>query len=116
MKNAMMFLLLTMASVAWGQDIQHAPTAEQCKADMAVWKGQSKEGIESLPINTLLLRADEMTDCNRVLRDVQDRDGAWWASDLRAVYEQHSLLRAKNFINRHGFGHQFIDEDAKGAR
>jgi len=116
MKNAMLFLLLTVTSVAWGQDIKHAPTAEQCKADMAVWKPQSKADTISLPVRTLLQRSIELYDCNRVLGDVQDRDGVEWALTMRGVYEQHISSRAMKFIDRNGLTHQFYDEDAKGAR
>lgn len=116
MKTALLFLLLTVTSVAWGQEIQHAPTAEQCRADIAVWKAESKADITSLSVKTLLHRSNYLSDCKQVLRDAQDRDEAQWSATVRAVYDQHIIGRAMHFIERNSLGYQFYDQDAKGAR
>lgn len=111
MKNLLVILgMLLMGAAA--QDIQHAPTTAQCQADIAVWKTQNRAYIEALPVNTLVGRANELSDCSKVL----DGDGAEWARTLRAVYDQHIENRYVHFIMRHGLGQQMVDEDAKGAR
>jgi|SRR5580700_6017799 hypothetical protein len=111
MKKILVILaMLTMSSAA--QDIQHAPTAAQCQADIAVWTAQSKADIVALPVNALVSRANELSDCSKVL----DGDASEWARTMRAVYDQHIENRYVHFIMRHGLGQQMVDEDAKGAR
>jgi hypothetical protein len=111
MKN--LFVIIAMLSMgAAAQDIQHAPTAAQCQADIAVWKSQNKAYIDGLPVNTLVSRANELSDCSKVL----DGDGSEWARTMRAAYDQHIENRYVHFIMRHGLGQQMVDEDAKGAR
>jgi hypothetical protein len=111
MKKLLVILaILTMDAAA--QDIQHAPTAAQCQADIGVWKAQNKAYIEALPVNSLVGRANELSDCSRVL----DGDGSEWARTMRAVYNQHIENRYVHFLMRHGLGQQMVDEDAKGAR
>ena len=109
-KLLVILAILSMSAVA--QDIQHAPTAAQCQADIAVWKTQDKAYIEALPVNTLVNRANELSDCSKVLVG----DGSEWAWTLRAAYDQHIENRYVHFLIRHGLGQQMVDEDAKGAR
>jgi hypothetical protein len=109
-KTLVIVALLTMGAMA--QDIKHAPTAAQCQADIAVWKAESKVDIEALALNTLLGRANELSDCSKVLVS----DGSDWAQTMRAVYDQHIEKRYVHFLMRHGLGQQMVDEDAKGAR
>jgi hypothetical protein len=110
MKILVIFGLLTVGAMA--QDVKHAPTAAQCQADIAVWKAESKVDIEALAVNALVGRANELSDCSKVLVG----DGSEWALTLRAAYDQHIEKRYVNFLIRHGFGQQMVDEDAKGAR
>jgi hypothetical protein len=114
--GAGLLCVLCFATVATGQDIHHAPTAEQCRADIAVWKGETKATIMSLPVKTLLQRSPYLHDCNNVLLDVKDFDGVDWSRMLEKVFMQHALQRALDFIDRHNLDPQFYDEDAKGAR
>jgi len=109
-KLLVMLAMFSMSAVA--QDIQHAPTAAQCQADIAVWKAESKVDIEALAVNTLVGRANELSDCSKVLVG----DGSELARTLRAVYDQHIENRYAHFVMRHGLGQQMVDEDAKGAR
>jgi hypothetical protein len=112
----LMVLCVFATTIAMGQEIHHAPTAEQCHADIAVWKAQNKETIMKLPVQTLLQRSHYLHDCFDVLRDVKDLDGVDWSMMLRKAYEEHALHRAMDFIDRHNLDPQFYDEDAKGAR
>jgi hypothetical protein len=106
-------ILLAATSTAFTQNIDHAPTADQCRADIAVWTAQSRADIVSLPVRTLLQRADYLSSCKNVL---SDRDGVEWALTLKGIYNEHIVSRALNFIDRNGLSHQFYDEDAKGVR
>ena len=43
-------ILLAATSAAFTQTIEHAPTAEQCRADIALWKAQLRAEIISLSV------------------------------------------------------------------
>jgi hypothetical protein len=108
-----LLVILAMLTVgAMAQDIKHAPTAVQCQADIAVWRAESKVDIEALAVNTLVGRANELSDCSKILVS----DGSEWARTMRAAYDQHIENRYVHFLMRHGLGQQMVDEDAKGAR
>ena len=121
MKPRNFFVLLILAyllatTAAHCQTMQHAPTAEQCRADIAVWKAQSEEQIIQLPFYTLNARVDELSECDIVLRDVKDLDGEEWSNTIEAAYNQHRFVRAMHFLERHDLSLGFLDEDEKGAR
>jgi hypothetical protein len=84
----------------WGQDMRHAPTADQCRADIAVWKARSRANITSLSFKTLFQRSNYLSECSQVFRDAQDRDGSEWAHTIWGTYEHHALQRALNFLER----------------
>src|SRR6266403_1975633 len=67
-------MVVFLSSFVMGQDTKHAPTAEQCKADRAVWETPSRADVNALPIHTLLERADYLYDCENVLLDARDID------------------------------------------
>lgn len=106
-------ILLAATSAAFTQTIEHAPTAEQCRADIALWKAQLRAEIISLSVRTLLQRADYLSSCKNVL---SDPDGVEWSLTLKGIYNEHIVNRALNFIDRNGLSHHFYDEDANGAR
>lgn len=116
MKTSLLFLLFTVTSIAWGQDIRRPPTANQCRADIAVWKARSKANITALSFKTLFQRSNYLSECSRVFRDTQDRDGSEWAHTIWGTYEHRALQRTLNFIERKHLDGQFLDEDAKGVR
>jgi hypothetical protein len=115
LKRTTLILVLLTTIGAMGQDIHHAPTAEQCKADEAVWNAESKADIAALPVNTLLQRSNYLSACYKVLQNV-NFNSAVWALSWQGIYDAYAIRRALNFIDRHGLRHQFDEEDAKGAR
>jgi hypothetical protein len=102
-------LLLTTAAFAQG----HAPTSEQCKADVAVWLDKSPDQTETLTYIEIDKRKHEMNDCYSVLTAPGEKqlahDGLIKASLLEQKREDH-------FINRHDLAKQFIAEDQAGQR
>ena len=116
MKRMILILVLTTVA-AWGQEgVHHAPTAEQCKTDLAVWRAESKADVVALPINTLLQRSAYLAECYTVLQDGNDGESARWATTWQGLYDNHAISRAMKFISRHGLSQQFEKEDAKGIR
>ena len=123
---SVLVLFLAMSQPVCSQD--HAPTSDQCKADMRLWSAQlddyeQKETarIQSgFPNNSIASgwtlpqvtnRAKEMMTCT-----VVDR---WYALEftktegrLRQVY----MNRLVRFVQRHNLMQQLLQEDADGLR
>lgn len=104
---------------------EHAPTVDVCRADSAVWNAavmnHNPEASKSkLPFDELAARNKEMHDCVSVdpphVGDEPSIARMNTYSRLQALYTDEIAFRAMNFINRHGLGKQFLDEDAAGAR
>lgn len=116
MKRTILILVLLTTVAAMGQEINHAPTAEQCKADVAVWKEEKREAIVALPFDTEQ-RVIYIQKCEKVLFDPHTPSDVWLnAFAMKRAYEEHLLDRLKKFINRNGLTRQFYEQDAKGAR
>ena len=112
-------VLLVSAVGATAQD--HAVMPEQCRADVRLWYAQSKAANDKLSFDDLQRRSLEMWNCQSI--DVRTGEGlAEFKSDmdnyrlLWTAYTAVSAQRLHNFIERHGLGKQFKDEDAAGQR
>jgi len=118
-------LLLVLLITAPRNMQQHAATAEQCRADAAVWNSavmnhNPETSKSKLPVTELSLRQDEMHDCLSVDPERVGDSASFQRGDtyrlLKALYTNEIAWRESNFIERHGLWKQFIDEDAAGAR
>jgi hypothetical protein len=119
-KTAVLVLCVCVfaTTIAMGKDIHHAPTADQCRADIAVWKAEttSPTTINALPFTTLAIRTEEMGDCGHVLIDLHDHDEWAWSHTLVEIYLRKMVNREGRFIEAQGLGVIFLDQDTKGAR
>lgn len=86
-----LFVLGFVIPLALGQDIQHAPTADQCRADIAVWTAETREIISSIPIDRLLKRNTELKECAIVFTALHESAGWNWSRTLRIVYQEYAL-------------------------
>jgi hypothetical protein len=114
---------------------QHAPTAEVCKADVAVWynaemateyyKAQqalvedtapNRTDIAKLPVQEVIARMNEMYDCARA--DVPEGVDPQTNRYFQAGHFYHEVFssRAMQFIHRHGLWDEFLKEDSSGKR
>ena len=118
--------VILFASPSFSQD--HAPTAEQCKADQAVWVSDHaqteyteaetrhiRDGIPNrtdialLSISQLKRRMSEMYQCMEVVEmEPYHQTGSFYNGVLGD--------RFFGFIERHGLMGQVIREDAAGKR
>ncbi len=123
-----MKLLLLLTAVLFASSAspqQHAPTADVCRADAAVWNAaimnhDPEASKTRLPYDEIAARAIEMHDCLNV-DPAHAGDTASIArmdtySGLEAVYTDEIASREMHFIQRHGLAKQFLEEDAAGAR
>jgi hypothetical protein len=127
-KTLTFFVILFVVPTATGQ--QHAPTAAQCQADVAVWGDSSlrtayneaqtayvtnqtpnKTDVAKLDFQEVNDRQSEMIICTKV--DTQNFDKYF---DAMGFY--HSVLadRLFNFVTRHNLWAQLKSEDAQGMR
>jgi hypothetical protein len=113
MKRTILLLALLTTTVTMGQDIHHATTIEQCKADGAVWYTQV-DNVHHLSVRELFERRREMSECVIVLES-RSQDSQQ-AIQLHLLYEANIRIRQGHFLERHNLTQQFIDEDANGGR
>lgn len=109
---------------------EHAPAVDVCRADAAVWGKQpqadeylsqetkhltdgtpNSSPIAKLSLQELILRSEEMNDCERV-------DEPSWRTYQNVIDFYHTVIfqRYHNFIIRHHLLEQFKAEDAAGIR
>jgi len=105
--------ILTFGTGAAPQAVEHAPTAEQCRADQAVWvaKVLSDHGTDDVPMNILWEWQQEMVEC----RDVDTSNLDKYFDTVAAIVGMESK-RELDFIKREGHLGQFMAEDAAGKR
>lgn len=119
-------LLLVVSTTAQ----EHAPTAAQCQADVAVWgdseiinqylnaelysyqtKTANRAEISKLGWQEVDAREAEMAVCPKV-----DPQGAKRYVDTANFYEMVMGHRLGDFVMRHNLWQQFSKEDAEGER
>jgi len=101
------------------QDVQHAPTVEQCRADVRLWRSQDKgsNAFNDLTARQLISSAGEMQQCAAVdpyLGGPSGKGEVYW--NMSAELHETVSLRYNHFLARHNLMQQFADEDANGAR
>jgi len=119
-------VIVSLASVSRSQD--HAPTAEQCRADQALWGAVHAEteyydaetrhvqdgtpnrtDIAALNVSHLKQRMNEMYQCSDVVAmEPYHSTGNFYYSVISDRYS--------SFLMRHGLMGQMIKEDAAGKR
>jgi hypothetical protein len=125
MRKTVLAVAVLIVAPAFAREVEHAPTAAQCKADATLWSSQKSDFfllygrtrnvqntvIERLTAKELLARSNEMADCATV-----DSDDARNYYELQSAYVELFLRRMNQFIERHNLMDQFYQEDEAGAR
>ncbi len=113
-KNSLLTLLFTMLWVGktHTQEVKHAPTVEQCRADQRLWLDKLEGSSASLP-NYLTLAGwfHEMHECKSVDPENQRR-----YYNVCGEISSEQFVRLTGFLERHGLYDKFIEEDAAGKR
>lgn len=108
----MVATVLLLASLAGAQEIKHAPTIEQCRADQRVWLAEfERENARGRTLRTLLLWGNEMSDCRHVDPQKVDSYGVVQGYVTLAEADRYS-----RFLERYGLMQQFVVEDEAGKR
>jgi hypothetical protein len=116
MKRLWLLVLVLVSFNSLGsQEVRHAPTVEQCRADQKLWLSKLEEpgstSLANVTFNELNGWGKEMSDCGKVDPEFHFR---YYNTDGEATNEQ--VLRLEHFLDRHNLFDQFIAEDAQGKR
>ncbi|MFI5103193.1 MAG: hypothetical protein ACHP9V_07490 [Terriglobales bacterium] len=108
-----LLLVLVLSCVVGSQQVRHAPTVEQCRADQRLWlaKVESETSVVSVSFNELHGWLSEMMECKIV--DPPRIDQYY---NVAAEINSEQLLRMQYFMDRHHLYNQFLSEDAQGKR
>ena len=116
MKHILLAAVILIAVPAFGQEVKHAPPAEQCRADYDVWKAfqDADSSMAGTTIRELQQREKELELCGLVdpLTKVQIREYMYMALD----FDRIRYVRLSHFIDRHNLDPLFLKEDEAGAR
>jgi hypothetical protein len=115
MRKTVLAVAVLIVAPAFAQEIQHAPTAEVCRADDAVWSDRFDSDKTALSYGELAKRKDEMLDCANVDPAFRSESGSTYRG-MATLYALEMSKREEDFIARHGYVKQFYDEDAAGKR
>ena len=107
-KRLALIVMLMMSAMAAAQDIKHALTVEQCRADAKLWLKQTHEPAKE----EIGYRVLEMADCADIDSDV------WLAlyKGTEAATLGEVSQRMLHFIQRHHLETQYKAEEAAGKR
>jgi hypothetical protein len=106
---------LLLAGEAHVQEVKHAPTIEQCRADQRLWLDKLERAVDTVPLpedyRTLVGWTGEMIDCRSV-----DPENKLRYYNISGELASEKLIRFHHFLERHGLYDKFIEEDKAGKR
>jgi hypothetical protein len=114
MADAMRYfvLLLLLLSSLPAQEVKHAPTVEQCRADQRLWLDKLESPSSSSPdFGTLSAWGQEMLDCI-----VVDPTNQKAYSNVFGEVASAKLTSLENFLTRHDLWGKFVEEERAGKR
>lgn len=97
------------------QEVEHAPTVEQCRADQRLWLSELEgppgppASIGSIGYPELLKRSDEMHACRAIDPDFEDQ-----YYNTMAEFAFARVVRLEAFLRFHKLYDQFVAEEAQG--
>jgi hypothetical protein len=109
-----LWLLLAIAvplQFIHAQEVKHAPTVEQCRADEKLW--MSKRGDDAAVVDITYGELDgwiaKMYECQTV-----DPGNRVQYYNMQSELAVRQVMRLEKFIRRHNLWDQFLAEDAQG--
>jgi hypothetical protein len=111
----LVFILVSVTMVG-SQNVKHAPTAEQCRADQRLWLSKLEQvgvpdPIDYISFQELTEWLGEMGECKHV--DPNHRNQYY---NTEAEIESVRVIRLQTFLLLHGLMDKFYAEDAQGKR
>jgi len=107
----LLMLSLLTALPSRAQEVKHAPTVAQCRADQASWFHELKTEPTKTDFQIMRLWGAEMEDCFRV-----DPDNQRSYSTTKGMIAIEQMARLVSYMGRHGIYDNFLTEDTAGKR
>ena len=109
-------VFLVFVTAISSQELKHAPTTEQCRADQRLWLSKLEQVNPPDPVARvgyaeLMAWEREMLDCRHV--DPERRD---LYHNTAAEIDAERADRLATFLFRHGLMDQFYAEEAQGKQ
>jgi hypothetical protein len=107
----LLLLMVIPLQLVHAQQVHHAPTVEQCRADQRLWFSKLEDNSVPMSVSFMELSRwySEMRDCANVDPDSAAR---YQYTISEIIAEQAD--RYAHFIERHHLYGQFLAEDAQG--
>jgi len=131
MKRQVLALIFLIPVVGLSQDGKHAPTLESCTADINLWTSempglpatpptldQWHKGTKPLTVPELEGRMSALNECMESHPSLAKAPASEVSSAelLFNLYSSEIKQRLRDFLDRHGLGAKFIEEDKEGKR
>lgn len=113
MRKTVLAAAVLIVAPAFAQDVKHAPTTEQSRADYRLWfsKLEDPRGTDAFTQEVLGQWYGEMGDCVAV-----DPAYDWHYVNVQSEICAERSLRMQHFLKRHNLIEQYVSEDQAGAR
>ena len=111
----LLLLMVIPLQLIHSQELKHAPTVAQCRADQRLWLSPLEQfginGVTNVSYKELSAEMSEMVNCANI-------DPVWGPQYTNTLEEISAvqLSRVENFFHRHNLYDQFLAEDAQGKR
>lgn len=110
MKKLWLLLMLVIPyQSTFAQEVEHAPTVEQCRADQQLWVSELERSSYALtPFEVLQARVLKMVSCATI-------DPAFKGKyhNVEAEIMTAEAIRISTFLTRHDLWNQFLIEDGQ---
>lgn len=105
-------LAAATAGAAPKQEVEHAPTVEQCQADQRLWISKIEDDVaKDASFYTIGAWQVEMHNCEKV-----DPPNHWKYYNTAEEASEVQFNRMMKFLIKHSLLLQFVTEDAEGKR
>jgi len=111
-KMLLLLFVALLAANSTAQEVKHAPTVEQCRADQRLWLDKLENPTVILPdYETLTGWFHKMFECKS-----SDPENRRLYHNVMGEVDADQVVRLEQFLRRHGLYDQFIAEDSAGKR
>jgi hypothetical protein len=113
MRKIALAVAVLIVAPAFAQEVKHAPTLDQCRADYHLWfsKLENPHGTDAVTDDVLGQWYSEMGDCTAT-----DSAYEWHYVNAQAEICAERQLRMRHFLMRRNLIQQYVAEDEAGAR
>jgi hypothetical protein len=110
----LLLLMVTPLQLIHAQEVKHAPTVEQCRADQKLWLSKlelANDDLKHVSYNELIGWQDEMNKC-AIVDPENGHQYRYTTSEI--LYK--IATRLADFVQRNNLWGQFQAEDDQGCR